>query len=217
MKGGLALTAIGIIALIVLSAGVIAFVIDPAGMLALGNQVSQGAYKATGGYIGTPPPPPPPVSFNVGEEVLFNGNTKYITGNDTGAWGTLGVGWNATQPIGGGLFTWFGSCKVPTELYALNITNNANVPITKIIIYVPGGFGTNAPLPTPWYTNSTFYSPSSEGNVTSWQITNVNIPPHSTVVVWNASSLAPTVPIWFYFANGSVYATKIPWTPNYPE
>jgi len=214
MKGGLALTAIGVIALIVLSAGVIAFVIDPAGMLALGNQVSQGAYKATGGYIGTPPPPPPPVSFNVGEEVLFNGNTKYITGNDTGAWGTLGVGWNATQPIGGGLFTWFGSCKVPTELYALNITNNANSAIVKIVIYHPGGIG--VPLAQPWTTNSSFYSQFWGGNVTSWEIANVNIPPHTTYILWNASTLGQGLPIWFYFSNGSVYATQIPWAPNYP-
>jgi len=204
MKGGLALTAIGVIALIVLSAGVIAFVIDPAGMLALSNQVSQGAYKATGGYIGQPPPPPPPVKFNVGE-VIRELN------------GSLAIDWAPQQTIKGSVFMYFGSCKAFTELYALNITNEANVPITKIVIYVPGGFGTNAPLPTPWYTNSTFYSPSSEGNVTSWQMANVNIPPHSTVIVWNASSLAPTVPIWFYFANGSVYATKIPWAPNYPE
>ena len=217
MKGGLALTAIGIIALIVISAGVIAFVIDPAGMLALGNQVSQGAYKASGGYIGTPPPPPPPVSFNVGEELLFNGNHRYYVGHDTVEIGTLGVGWNATQPIGGAVFQWFGSCKAFTELYALNISNNANVPIVKIVIYMIGGLGTNAPLPSPWYTNSTFYSSSFGGNVTVWQITNVNIPPHSTVVVWNASTLAPTVPIWFYFSNGSVYKTQIPWTPNYPE
>jgi len=204
MNKGLALASIGVLALIILSAGIIAFIIDPASMLALGNQVSQIAYKATGGYIGTPPPPPPPVKFNVGE-VLRTDN------------GSLEIGWTAQQPIGGGVFQYFGSCKVPTELYALNITNNANVPIVKIVIYVPGGLGTNAPLPSPWYTNSTFYSSSFGGNVTVWQITNVNIPPHSNLIVWNASSLAPTVPIWFYFANGSVYATKIPFTPNYPE
>ena len=216
MKGGLALTAIGIIALIVLSAGVIAFIIDPAGMLALGNQVSQGAYKATGGYIGTPPPPPPPVKFNVGEEVLFNGNHRYYVGHDTVEIGTLGVGWNATQPMGSSVFLWFGSCNVFTELYALNITNDANVPIVKIVIYMPGGNGVPYPLAKPWSSNSSFYSQFWQGNATSFEIANVDISPHSTIVVWNASSLAPTVPIWFYFSNGSVYATQIPWTPNYP-
>jgi len=214
MKGGLALTAIGIIALIVLSAGVIAFIIDPAGMLALGNQVSQGAYKASGGYIGTPPPPPPPVSFNVGEEVLFNGNTKYITGNESVEWGTLGVGWNATQPMGTSIFNWFGSCKAFTELYALNVTNNATAPITKIVIHLPGI--TNAPLPPPWATNETEYSSVLGGNVTSWEIANVNIPPHSTVVVWNASMIGQSVPIYFYFANGSYYETSNYFAPNYP-
>jgi len=217
MKGGLALTAIGIIALIVLSAGVIAFIIDPAGMLALGSQVSQGAYKATGGYIGSPPPPPPPVSFNVGEELLFNGNHRYYVGHDTVEIGTLGVGWNATQPIGGAVFQWFGSCNAFTELYALNISNNANEPIVKIVIYLPQGRMTPAPLPAPWTTNETEYSSFLGGNVTSWEIANVNIPPHSTVVVWNASTIGQGLPIWFYFSNGSVFATKIPFTPNYPE
>ena len=217
MKGGLTLAGIGILALIILSAGIIAFIINPASMLALGNQVSQGAYKITGGYIGTPPPPPPaPAKMNVGEEVLLNGNHRYYVGHDTVEIGTLGVGWNATQPMESSVFLWYGSCNVFTELYALNITNNANVPIVKIVIYQPGGLGTPYPLPHPWYSNSSFYSQLWQGNATSWEIANVNIPPHTTTVVWNASSLAPTVPIWFYFSNGSVYKTQIPWTPNYP-
>jgi len=203
MKGGLALTAIGVIALIVLSAGVIAFIIDPAGMLALGNQVSQGAYKATGGYIGQPPPPPPPVKFNVGE-VLREDN------------GSLEIGWTAQQPIGGGVFMYFGSCKVFTELYALNITNNANVPITKIVIYHPGGNGVPAPLPTPWTTNSSFYSQAWQGNATSWGLANVNISPHTTFILWNASLIGQGVPIYFFFANGSYYETSNYWAPNYP-
>jgi hypothetical protein len=219
MKGQGKLTAligIGIIAIIIFTASVIAFIADPASFLALETQAGQEAYRLTGGLVGIKPPPPPPVSFIVGEEVLFNGNTTYYLGDGNYATGSLGIGWSNQQPMGSSVFTWYGSCKVPTELYALNITNEANVPIVKIVIYLPGGFGTNAPLPSPWYTNSTFYSPSSEGNVTDWEIANVNIPPHTTVVVWNASSLAPTVPIWFYFSNGSVYKTQIPWTPNYP-
>jgi len=203
MKGGLALAGIGILALIILSAGIIAFIIDPASMLALETQAGQEAYRLTGGYIGIKPPPRPPVSFNVGE-IIRELN------------GSLAIDWTPQQTIKGSVFQYFGSCKVPTELYGLNITNEANSPIVKIVIYLPGGFGTNAPLPTPWYTNSTFYSSSSEGNVTDWEIVNMNIPPHSTVIVWNASSLAPTVPIWFYFSNGSVYKTQIQWTPNYP-
>jgi len=201
MKGGLALTAIGIIAIIVLSAGVIAFIIDPAGMLALGNQVSQGAYKATGGYIGQPPPPPPPVKFNVGEIIQENN-------------GSLAIDWAPQQTIKGGVLMYFGSCKAFTELYALNVTNNANVPIVKIVIYHPGGNG--VPLAQPWTTNSSFYSQFWGGNVTSWEIANVNIPPHTTYILWNASTLGQGLPIWFYFSNGSVYATQIPWAPNYP-
>jgi len=203
MKGGLALTAIGIIALIVLSAGVIAFIIDPAGMLALGSQVSQGAYKMTGGYIGQPPPPPPPVSFNVGEIIQENN-------------GSLAIDWAPQQTIKGGVFMYFGSCKAFTELYGLNVTNNANSAIVKIVIYLPQGRMTPAPLPPPWTTNVTWYSSFLGGNVTNWEIANVNIQPHSTVVVWNASTIGQGLPISFYLANGSVYATKIPWTPNYP-
>jgi len=217
MKGGRALAGIGILAIIILSAGIIAFTIDPASMLALETQAGQEAYRLTNGLIGIKPPPPPPVKLKVGEEVLFNGNTHYITGNDTGAWGTLGVGWNATQPMGSSVFTWYGSCKVPANLYALNITNKVNVSIVKIVIYQPFGQGTPYPLPPPWYTNSTFYSQFWGGNATAWEIVNVNIPPHSTVVVWNASVLGQGIPIYFYFANGSVYKTSNYWEPNYPE
>ena len=216
MKRGLALAGIGILALIILSAGIIAFIIDPASMLALETQAGQEAYKLTGGLVGQPPPPPPPIKLNVGEEVLFNGNTKYIIGNDTVAWGTLGVGWNATQPMGSGVFTWYGSCKVPTELYALNITNEANAPIVKIVIYHPGGNGVPAPLPTPWTTNSSFYSQAWQGNATSFEIAYVNIPPHSTVIVWNASLIGQGVTIYFFFENGSYYETSNYWAPNYP-
>jgi len=203
MKGGLALTAIGVIALIVLSAGVIAFIIDPAGMLALGNQVSQGAYKATGGYIGQPPPPPPPVKFNVGE-VIRELN------------GSLAIDWAPQQTIKGSVFMYFGSCKYPAELYGLNITNEANLPIVKIVINNTGTQGTPYPLPKPWTTNSSFYAQAWEGNATNWQFINVNIPPHTTVIVWNASSLTTYVPIYFYFANGSYYKAYPSFIPNYP-
>jgi len=216
MNKGLALASIGILALIILSAGIIAFIIDPASMLALETQTGQEAYRLTGGLVGVPPPPPPPVSFNVGEEVLFNGNHRYYVGHDTVEIGTLGVGWNSTQPIGGAVFQWYGSCNAFTELYALNVTNNANMPIVKIVIYEPFGQGTPYPLPPPWYTNSSFYSQAWQGNATAWQIINVNIPPHSTVVVWNASTIGKGVPIYFFFANGSYYETSNYWEPNYP-
>ena len=203
MNKGLALAGIGILALIILSAGIIAFIIDPASMLALETQTGQEAYKLTGGYLGTPPPPPPPVKFNVGEIIQENN-------------GSLAIDWAPQQTIKGGVFMYFGSCKAFTELYGLNITNNANVPIVKIVIYLPQGRMTPAPLPSPWHTNVTWYSSFLGGNVTDLEIANVNIPPHSTVVVWNASTIGQGLPIWFYFANGSVYETQIPWTPNYP-
>jgi len=203
MKGGLALTAIGIIALIVLSAGVIAFIIDPAGMLALSNQVSQGAYKTTGGYIGTPPPPSPPVKFNVGEIIQENN-------------GSLAIDWAPQQTIKGGVFMYFGSCKAFTELYGLNITNEANVPIVKVVIYEPFGQGTPYPLPSPWTTNSSFYAQAWQGNATAWEIANVNIPPHTSYILWNASTIGKGVPIYFYLSNGSYYETSNYWEPNYP-
>jgi hypothetical protein len=203
MKGGLTLAGIGILALIILSAGIIAFIIDPASMLALETQAGQEAYRLTGGYLGTPPPPLPPVKFNVGE-IIRELN------------GSLAIDWAPQQTIKGSVFMYFGSCKAFTELYGLNITNNANVPITKIVIYQPGGLGTPYPLPRPWYTNSSFYSQAWQGNATSWEITNVYIPPHSTVIVWNASSIGKGIPIYFYFSNGSYYETSNYWEPNYP-
>jgi len=203
MKGGLTLAGIGILAIIILSAGIIAFIIDPASMLALETQTGQEAYKLTGGYIGQPPPPPPPIKFNVGE-IIRELN------------GSLAIDWTPQQTIKGSVFMWYGSCKVFTELYALNITNNANVPIVKIVIYQPGGLGTPYPLPEPWYTNSSFYSQAWQGNVTSWEIANVNIPPHATIIVWNASSIGQGVPIYFFFENGSYYETSNYWEPNYP-
>jgi len=206
MKGQGKLTVIvgiGIIALIILTASVIAFIADPASFFTLETQAGQEAYRLTGGLVGIKPPPPPPVKFNVGE-VLRTDN------------GSLEIGWTAQQPIGGGVFQYFGSCKYPTELYALNITNEANVPIVKIVIYHPGGNGVPAPLPTPWYTNSSFYSQAWQGNVTSWEIANVNIPPYTTYVLWNASLIGQGVPIYFYFSNGSYYETSNYWAPNYP-
>jgi len=206
MKGQGKLTVIagiGIIALIILTASVIAFVVNPASLLALETQAGQEAYRLTGGLVGIQPPPPPPVKFNVGE-VLRTDN------------GSLEIGWTAQQPIGGGVFMYFGSCKSFTELYGLNITNNANVPIVKIVISNTGTQGTPYPLPHPWYTNSSYYSSVWEGNATNWQIINVNIPPHTTVIVWNASSLTTQVPIYFYFANGSYYKAYPSFVPNYP-
>jgi len=203
MKGGLTLAGIGILALIILSAGIIAFIIDPASMLALGNQVSQIAYKVTGGYIGQPPPPKPPVSFNVGE-IIRELN------------GSLAIDWAPQQTIKGSVFQYFGSCKVPTELYGLNITNNANSPIVRIVIYQPGGQGVPYPLPHPWYSNSSFYSQALQGNTTVWEIANVNISPHSTFILWNASLIGQGVPIYFFFSNGSYYETSNYWAPNYP-
>jgi hypothetical protein len=203
MKRGLALAGIGILAIIILSAGIIAFLIDPASFFALETQAGQEAYRLTGGLVGTPPPPPPPVKFNVGEEVQW-GNLS------------LGIGWTSQQPIHSSVFQYFGSCKYPTELYALNITNEANVPIVKIVIYHPGGNGVPAPLPAPWYTNSSFYSQAWQGNATSWEIANVDILPHTTYVLWNASLIGQGVPIYFFFSNGSYYETSNYWAPNYP-
>jgi len=203
MKGGLALAGIGVLALIILFSVIIVAIIDPASLLALGNQVSQIAYKATGGYIGTPPPPPPPIKMNVGEIIQENN-------------GSLAIDWTSQQTIKGGVFMYFGSCKSFTELYGLNITNNANVPIVKIVISNTGTQGTPYPLPHPWYSNSSYYSSVWEGNATNWQIINVYIQPHTTVIVWNASSLTTQVPIYFYFANGSYYKAYPSFVPNYP-
>jgi len=202
MNKGLALLSIGVLALIILSAGIIAFIIDPASMLALETQTGQEAYRLTGGLVGTPPPPPPPVKFNVGEIIQENN-------------GSLAIDWAPEQTIKGGVFQYFGSCEYPVQLYGLNITNNANLPIVKIVVRLPG-FVTPAPLPHPWVTNETQYSPYLKGNVTSIEIAYVNILPHETYVLWNASGIGKGVPIYFIFENGSYYETSNYWEPNYP-
>jgi len=202
MNKGLALASIGILALIILSAGIIAFIIDPASMLALETQAGQEAYKLTGGYIGTPPPPPPPVKMNVGE-IIRELN------------GSLAIDWAPQQTIKGGVFQYYGSCEYPVNLYALNITNEANIPIVKVVVRLPGVV-TPAPLPHPWITNETQYSPYWKGNVTSIEIAYVYISPHTTYVLWNASSIGKGVPIYFIFKNGSYYETSNYWEPNYP-
>ena len=176
-------------------------IFNPALLLSLETQSSNDAYHLTNGLLGSPIQTPP-VSFNVGEELWMDK-------------GYLGIGWTNQQPLGG-VFEYYGSCKYPTQLYALNITNEANVPIVKIVIRLPG-FVTPAPLPRPWVTNETQYSPYLKGNVTSIEIANVNIPPHTTYILWNASSIGKGVPIYFIFENGSVYETSNYWEPNYPE
>jgi len=196
------ITSIGIIALIILTASVIAFIADPASFFALETQAGQEAYRLTGGLVGIQPPPPPPIKFNVGE-IIRELN------------GSLAIDWAPQQTIKGSVFQYFGSCKYPTVLYGLNITNEANVPIVKIVVRLPG-FVTPAPLPHPWFTNETQYSPYLQGNVTSIEIVNVNIPPRATYVLWNASSIGKGVPIYFYFSNGSYYVTSNYWEPNYP-
>jgi len=194
-------TGLGFAFIILLSIITLLAIFNPALLMSLETQSSNDAYFLTHGLIGTPIQKPP-VSFNVGEEVQW-GNLS------------LGIGWTAQQPIGGGVFQYYGSCEYPTELYALNITNKANLPIVKVIVRLPG-FVTPAPLPHPWFTNETQYSPYLKGNVTSIEIAYVDILPHETYVLWNASGIGKGVPIYFYFSNGSYYETSNYWEPNYP-
>jgi len=194
------LEAIGFAGILLLSFIALLAIFNPALLLSLETQSSNYAYHATNGLIGTPIQKPP-VSFNVGEELWMDK-------------GYIGIGWTNQQPLGG-VFQYYGSCKYPTELYALNITNEANVPIVKVVVRLPG-FVTPAPLPHPWFTNETQYSPYLKGNVTSIEIANVFIPPHATYVLWNASSIGKGVPIYFFFSNGSYYETSNYWEPNYP-
>jgi len=176
-------------------------IFNPALLISLETQSSNDAYHLTNGLLGTPIQTPP-VSFKVGEEVQW-GNLS------------LGIGWTNQQPLGS-VFQYYGSCEVPVQLYALNITNNANVPIVKVVIYLPDGDDTPAPLPHPWVTNETHYSTFWKGNATSIEIAYVNIQPHTTFILWNASGIGKGIPIYFFFENGSVYETSNYWEPNYP-
>jgi hypothetical protein len=195
------LTGLGFAFIILLSIITLIAIFNPALLLSLETQSSNNAYHLTGGLLGTPIQTPP-VTFRVGEIIQENN-------------GSLAIDWAPQQTIKGGVFQYYGSCEVPVQLYGLNITNKANVPIVKIVIRLPG-FVTPAPLPRPWVTNETQYSPYLKGNVTSIEIANVNIPPHTTYILWNASSIGKGVPIYFIFENGSVYETSNYWEPNYP-
>ena len=202
MKKHKILEALGFAGILLLSFIALLAIFNPALLMSLETQSSNYAYHVTNGLIGTPIQNPP-VTFRVGEIIQENN-------------GSLAIDWASQQTIKGGVFQYYGSCEVPDQLYGLNITNNANIPIVKIVIYLPQGTSTPAPLPHPWTTNETEYSPYLKGNVTSWQIAYVNIPPHTTYVLWNASGIAKGVPIYFFFSNGSVYETSNYFAPNYP-
>jgi len=176
-------------------------IFNPALLLSLETQSSNDVYHLTNGLLGTPIQTPP-VTFRVGEIIQENN-------------GSLAIDWAPQQTIKGGVFQYYGSCEYPTELYGLNITNNENVPIVKIVVRLPGVV-TPAPLPTPWFTNETQYSPYWKGNVTSIEIANVDIPPHASYILWNASGIGKGVPLYFIFENGSVYETSNYFAPNYP-
>ena len=195
-------TGLGFAFIILLSIITLIAIFNPALLLSLETQSSNDAYHLTNGLLGSPIQTPP-VKFTVGEIILENN-------------GSLAIDWAPQQTIKGGVFQYFGSCEYPVELYGLNITNNANVPIVKVVIYLPDGDDTPAPLPHPWVTNETHYSTFWKGNATSIEIAYVNIQPHTTFILWNASGIGKGIPIYFFFENGSVYETSNYWEPNYP-
>jgi len=195
-------TGLGFAFIILLSIFTLLAIFNPALLMSLETQSSNYAYHVTHGLIGTPIQKPP-VTFRVGEIIQENN-------------GSLAIDWASQQTIKGGVFQYYGSCEYPIELYGLNITNNANVPIVKVVIYDSFGQGTPAPLPHPWTTNETEYSPYLKGNVTLWQIAYVNIQPHTSYILWNASGIGKGMPIYFFFSNGSVYETSNYFAPAYP-
>ena len=194
-------TGLGFAFIILLSIITLLAIFNPALLLSLETQSSNDAYHLTNGLLGSPIQTPP-VTFRVGEIIQENN-------------GSLAIDWAPQQTIKGGVFQYYGSCEVPVQLYGLNITNNENVPIVKIVIRLPGVV-TPAPLPHPWFTNETQYSPYLKGNVTMIEIANVYIQPHTTFILWNASTIGKGVPIYFIFENGSVYETSNYFAPAYP-
>jgi len=200
MKKHKILEALGFAGILLLSFIALLAIFNPALLMSLETQSSNYAYHVTNGLIGTPIQKTP-VTFRVGEIIQENN-------------GSLAIDWAPEQTIKGGVFQYYGSCEYPSELYGLNITNNANLPIVKVVVRLPGVV-TPAPLPHPWFTNETQYSPYWKGNVTPIEIANVYILPHTTYILWNASSIAKGVPIYFIFENGSVYETSNYFAPNY--
>jgi hypothetical protein len=173
---------------------IIMAVLFPAQLQGMLNGISNSAYHATGGLVGSPPPKTPPVTMRVAEQFLYNN-------------GAIGLGYTS-QPLYTAVDTYFGDDKAFALVYALNVTNNENVPIVKVAYYNPAG--DNYPLLSPWYTNQTPVNMSMVGPVVYWAFANVTIPAHSTVVVYNANGFGESCPVYFYFANGTVYKTYPP-------
>ncbi len=176
---------------------IIMAVLFPAQLQGILNSASDGAYHLTGGLVGSPPPKTPPVTMRVAQEFLSNANNSIVLGY-------------TSQPNNAGVYAYFGDDKAFVLVYALNVTNNENVPIVKVAYYNPAF--DNYPLLSPWYSNQTPVNQSGIGPVVYWAFANVTIPAHSTVVIYNAVSFGESCPVYFYFANGTVYKTYPP--PN---
>ncbi len=200
---GLTILGVGAILFILLIAFIGFVAIFPGYFSGFGTTVSNTVYQDTGGLVGTPAPPPP-VGLKVGEQLLGYKNNIVIM-------------WNNTQPMGTGPELYTGNDTGFINVYALNVTNNENQPITRIVINYTGGPGgaSNYPLITPWYTNSTWMW-KGWGPVTNWGIANVSVEPHTSVIVYNATALSPSDLITFYFANGSTYTTHPTYIPSAP-
>ena len=193
---------IGVIIFIILvSIGAI-ILVAPAILGTLGIIASNEVYHATGGVIGKPAPPPPPVEVKVGEQLLNESNGIVIT-------------WNGTQFMGTRAEIYWGDDQGFVTVYALNVTNNENVPIVKVAINYYYGGATNYPPIKPWYTNSSFNEPNW-GPETNWAFANVTIAPHTSVILYNATGLSVDDIIIFYFANGSTYSTRPTYIPSVP-
>ena len=195
---------IGVVVFIILVSLFAIILVAPAILGTFGITVSNDVNHATGGVIGKPAPPPPPVVVKAGQQLINTTRQIVIT-------------WNGTQPTGTAPETYYGDDQAFVTVYALNVTNNENVPIVKEVLYYVGGQGgaTNYPPIKPWYTNSS-YDVSGVGPVTNWAFANVPIEPHESVILYNATFLFPGVQVYLYFENGTVYKTTITYVPNVP-
>jgi hypothetical protein len=192
-------------------------------------------YNDTGGAIGIPPAkpaPPPPISVDVGQ-MMWVVNTSYANDVEFPVYENLGgVVVYPNEPSLVPLSQLTPMTLGPHTLYAFNITNRMNVSITQVVVstvfvnkvvgaanwtYPAPAYGLFLPLGIPWYFNGTYGNQSFGNGVfgVNYEIANVTILPHSSLVLLNSTELSDGYFINFHLSNGTWIRQTIEDVPNY--
>ncbi|MDG6931786.1 MAG: hypothetical protein JRN26_01815 [Nitrososphaerota archaeon] len=194
-------------------------------------------YNDTGGAIGTPPAkpaPPPPISVDVGQ-MMWVANTSYANDAEFPVFGNVlgGIVIYPNEPSLVPLRYLTPLTFGPHTLYAFNITNRMNVSITQVVVstvfvnkvggtanwtYPAPYYGLVLPFGTPWYFNGTYGNESLGSGVfgVNYEIANVTILPHSSLVLLNSTDLSDGYFINFHLSNGTWIRQTIDGVPNFP-